>query len=135
MVNAMRGEATFTYDGQEYRLVFDAETFFQIEDALDLNMFALFEMLGQAERSRKPVKIGTLATILQCGLAQHHPDVTRRDAGEMLFGGDTSISGAIGSALIAAMPQRGDPGTANPPKPVTTKASAPAKKRGSGLKS
>ena len=131
----MRGESTFTHDEQEYLLVFDAETFFQIEDALDLNMFALFEMLGEAERRKKPVKIGTLATILQCGLAQHHPDFTRRDAGEMLFEGDASIPEAIGAALIAAMPQRGDPGTGNPPKPVTTKKAAPAKKRGPGPKS
>ena len=135
MANAMRGEATFTHDEQEYLLVFDAETFFQIEDALDLQMFQLFEMLGAAERSKKPVKIGMLATILQCGLAQHHPEMGRREAGEMLFSGNTGISEAIGNALIAAMPQRGDPGTGNPPKPVTTKKAAPAKKRGPGPKS
>lgn len=133
--NAMRGEATFAHDGQVFTIVFDAEAFFQIEDALDLEMFALFQMLSDAERKKKPIKIGTLATLLQCGLAQHHPDVTRGDAGEMLFSKNPEIAPAIGTALVMALPQGGDPGTGNPRKPVASKASAPAKpKRGTGRK-
>jgi hypothetical protein len=133
MANQMKGEARFPYDGQDWVLLYDANALLEIEDRLDLGLFALFAQLQRAEQDAKSVKIGTLATILQCGLVAHHPDITRSDTAEMLLSGDPAVQEAIGTAITLMMPQTGDAGT-RPPTPAG-KAHAPANKRaGTGRK-
>lgn len=117
MANAMRGEASFTHDDAEHILVFDAAALMRIEDELDLSIFALFEAMAAASRSAATMKVGTLATILQAGLARQHPEIDREGAAELLMSGNPDVQAALGTALTRMMPQPGDPGS-RPPVPA-----------------
>lgn len=132
MANQLKGEARFVHDGAEWVLLYDAAALLEIEDRLDLGLFALFAQLEQAERDASTVKVGTLATILQCGLAAHHPDITRADTAVMLLSGDQAVQEAMGMAITLMMPQAGDAG-AHPPKPAA-KASTSVMEKGGARK-
>lgn len=122
MANKLLGEAGFTLDGVDYTLRYDTEAILEIEDRLDTDLFSLITTLQAAEASRKPVKIGTMATILQCGLLAHHRGITRAEAADMLLSGEEAQA-AIGEALSRAMPGQEGGGTdADPPKAPTKKS-------------
>ena len=129
MANPLKGEAQFSHDGQVMKILFDVNAWLAIEDALDIGMLALIDQLAEAESDGRKVKIGTLATVLLCGLAAHHPDTTLEDAaGIMMLNGGAQE--AMGAAIRASLPQMGDPGADHPKKPVTRKARpSPAKPR------
>lgn len=126
MALALKGEVSFEFDDTSYTLVFDTEALLAVEDELDMGLFALFDYLKKAERDARSVKIGTLATLLRCSLARHHPDTTRAQAAEMLMQGGDAVQAALGVAITRMMPQGGDAGTTRPRKAVR-----PAKRPGS----
>lgn len=96
MANRLKGEASFTLDGEEMTLLFDAEAFLEIEDRTGRSVFAIMTEGGE-------VKLGTMAQVLSVGLQRHHGDVSRVDAADMLLAVPDTQQ-ALLTALEAAMP-------------------------------
>ncbi len=128
MVNRLKGEASFTVDGQTFTLVFDAEALLAIEDALDIGLIELFGNLKAAQDDPRKVRIGTLATMVACGLQRHHPGVDRGFAADLLLHSMAEIEGALAQSLGGSMPQPRDDqgaGSADQNPPAAAKAAKP----------
>lgn len=119
MVNRLKGEASFTVDGETFKMVFDAEALLSIEDALGIGLAELFEELSAAQEDPRKVRMSTLSTIVACGLYTHHPDVTRGYAFDLLQNDFDAVEAALSKSLGDSMPQSDGKGagaaSANPP--------------------
>lgn len=130
MANRLKGEASFTVDGETFTLVFDAGAFLEIEDRTGFGFIAMFGQLGAFERDQTKVKLGFLTTLIQCGLAAHHPDIDRDTVADMLLQHMPVVTGALGEALAQAMPRhmRGEAGAADADPQQAAKAAGTGKK-------
>ena len=119
MVNRLKGEASFTIGDETFTLVYDAEALLSIEDALGIGLAELFEQLSAAQQDPRKVRMGTLCTILACGLATHHPGTTRGEAFDLLTNDFPTVEAALSRSLGDSMPQGDGRGagaaSANPP--------------------
>ena len=95
MANRLKGEASFTVDGETFTLVFDAGAFLEIEDRTGFGFIAMFGQLGAFERDQTKVKLGFLTTLIECGLAAHHPDLDRAEVADMLLQHMPVVTGAL----------------------------------------
>jgi hypothetical protein len=129
MPNPMKGEVSFTAGEEEYTLLLDWEAMFAIEDALDQPIDIILGQIGAASEGRARIKLGTMATVLACGLQTYHPGFTRGDAGALLVDHGDEIGKALGLAVERATPKSGDPG-AHPAKPAAKIPASSAKRIG-----
>ena len=109
MANQLRGEASFLNDGETLTIVFDAEAFLQVEDAVGIG---LFRLVGEGLSSLK-----VLAELLIAGLARGGgPVLTREEAATIVLMNDQA-SPAVIAALERALPQKKEDAE-NPPQAV-----------------
>lgn len=131
MVNRLKGEAAFTVDGETFTLVYDAEALLAIEDALGIGLVELFEHLQQVQEDPRKMRVGTLATIVACGLQRHHPGADRAFAADVLIGSMPEVEGALAQSLGGSMPQARDDegaGSADGNPPVTARSAGTGKR-------
>jgi hypothetical protein len=119
MANPLRGEAVFQAGGTERTLVFDVNTFCELEADTGLGLNELIEQV-QGNPS-----FTLLRSIFAAGLQAKQPGTTKVQAGEIMSdAGIEQMTDALRRALQAAMPEAKE-GSGNPPK-------APRKKVGAG---
>ena len=119
-----RVERSFSYAGGDYTLVFDMETVARYEE---MTGKSVFDML--TPRPGAMPQMSAMGAMLLAALAEHHPDLERRHAMEMLT--DPAVQALFNEGLAGSMPQPGDASTGagktppgNPPKRATKKGGA-----------
>jgi hypothetical protein len=114
MANAVKGEVEVPLeDGRKLKLVFDANAWCEIEDALGRNTQDIIADL-QAKPPRAGVKVQR--AIMWGGLRRYHPELSLEDAGDILIEASEALHKAIGSAMPEADAEAGE-AEAGPRKP------------------
>lgn len=123
-MNPHKGEVAFEANGQRYVLQFSIDAICILEDAAGKGIVALLSEL------QDPLKMSvtTARIVLWAGLQEHHPDLTIKQAGELILaaGGVENLIGMFDKAFAAAFPPPDD-------KPRPRKAGGP--KNGTGPRS
>lgn len=110
----LEGTATFRIGGTTYRLVYNNDTFVEVENLLGGRSFlAIIKELSGGEPS-----LGVMRALLFAGLAQQHPEIEIGDCGDWIVEGNEASLEAMTRAITAAMPKAEDSETApaNPPR-------------------
>lgn len=120
MANPHLGQVAVDIDGKEYKLSFSSNALCELEDALDLNVVQISELLGDPKKSR----IKNVRAMFWASLLDHQPGTTMDDAKALMskIKGNELVE-MVGQAFMLAFPQKveGDPApadAASPPKPV-----------------
>lgn len=134
MANPVKGEVRFTFDGKEYRMVFDNTTLAHFEDETDVSILKMFRQLQEAESGGDPPKYSLIGSLLAAGLNRHHPEIGRIEAMEMLAAPE--VQAVLGEGIRLGMPRQQDKAeaggkpTADPlPQRAAAKKAAATKKR------
>lgn len=96
MANAAKGEHAVEIDGRVWVLVYDANAFCEIEDALGVPIAQLDARLADG-------RVKDLRAVLWAGLLARQPDITLREAGALLA--PKAMGEAIMAAIRKAMPE------------------------------
>lgn len=97
MANKMNGEAEVDLaDGRKLKLCFDANAWIAVEDETGLELPDIIDKLGAGKVSMKLQR-----TIMWAGLQKHHPEVSQREAGELLFEAAEAMQRAIAGGMPA----------------------------------
>lgn len=115
----------FTFDGEDYTLVYDMKAIAFFEREADVSIVEAMDAMERAQMMQRPPKISHLAFLLQAGLARHHPEVDLDMA--MGMAGDPQVLEALGASLGESIGGDDEPGggtEGNVPRP--------AQKRGTG---
>jgi len=100
MVNPLRGEAAFKAGNEEKTLVFDVNTFCEIEEDTGLGVNALIQEIQGNPSFR------TLRSVFCAGLQEKHPGTTKKAAGTIMSDAGLEVmTDALRRALQAAMPE------------------------------
>ncbi|MBR1230203.1 hypothetical protein JQ600_35500 [Bradyrhizobium sp. AUGA SZCCT0176] len=112
MANPLKGEIEITAGDKSYILFFDIDAICAMEEATGKGFGAIAaEMQNPALMS-----ISMVRRMLHAALQQNHPDVTLKEAGEIMVAGGGMLKAIqkIGAAINAAFPEAS--GTRRPPK-------------------
>lgn len=100
MANRLKGEVCVAcLDGEERTLLFDVNAICAIEEAFGAPISDLGARLARPSAR-------DLRTLLRAGLMAKHPEIDEAGAGRLL--GLAEMADAVGAALQAAMPRRGE---------------------------
>jgi hypothetical protein len=123
MANPLKGEAEVTLDdGRKITMAFDVNAWIDIGDELGMEMP---EILKALENKEKPPGLKFQRVLFWGGLRKHHPEMTLRDAGELMV----EAAGALEKAMLGGMPQAEEGGGESSEGPT------PRRKSGAGTKS
>lgn len=94
MANNIKGEVALQHDGIDYKLLldFNALAEFEHETGVDNALAALQDAKG--------LGAGRMRILFWTGLKQHHPEITKDEAGRIL----TANFDKLGEALASAFP-------------------------------
>ena len=96
MANPARGEVAFRVADTDYNLKYSTNAICELEDYLDKGLNTI---VANMER------LTTVRALLWAGMRAHHPEVTLKQAGDMIDRvGMAPATEAIGKALTAAFP-------------------------------
>lgn len=112
MANSHRGEVSFECEGQNYILSFTTNALCELEDALNLGIAEISEILSDPKRLRMKY----VRAVIWAGLTDKHPQITIKEAG--LIVGVIGLQKAIdlmSRGFSLAFPDGGE-GQKNPPK-------------------
>ncbi|BBD01838.1 hypothetical protein [Sphingobium sp. YG1] len=99
MANPLRGEAAFKAGGASFTLVFDINTFCELEEETGLGVAELVEKIQEQP------SFTLLRSIFCAGLQAHHPKTSIKEAGEIMSDAGLDVmKDALARALKAAMP-------------------------------
>lgn len=99
----MKGEADVSLkDGRKLKLCFDANAWVDVEDALGMKFPEILEALGDKEN---PPSLKMQRAVIWGGLQKHHPEMTVRDAGEILVEAAEAMAKAVGGGLPQPEPE------------------------------
>jgi hypothetical protein len=108
-----RAEATVSYLGHIFTLVFDMETVARYEEATGRSFLQDVAELAanqtdndDPEQPRKPVQLRRIGELLLAALGECHPELTRKHAMQMAL--DPKINTAFGNTLSGGMPRPSD---------------------------
>lgn len=123
MANAHKGEVSFQCDGKNYTLRFSANALCELEDALDLGISAVAQLLSDPEKLR----FKTVRAVFWAGLLDRQPGMTLQQAGELVTTLTLPIVlEKIGEAFTAAFPAPEASVPTRPQKPEPDMTPAPA---------
>lgn len=112
MANPHRGEVELHAGDKTYIMRMSINAIVEIENHFDLGINKVAAKLSDVDGMR----IGTLRTIIRLALKEHHPELSDKDAGEIIQSvGFAATSEAIQKAMQAAFPEA----KADSPPPVT----------------
>jgi hypothetical protein len=112
MPNPHKGEVELKAGDVSYVLCFSIDAICSLEDDLDKGFPAIAADMADAAKMR----VSTVRTILRAGLREHHPELTLKQAGELIVtaGGAITVLGKIAEAFTAAFPSQEASGTKSP---------------------
>lgn len=120
MANPMKAETVVELDdGRTVTMVFDVNAWIDIGDQLGMEVPEIIKVLQDEE---KPPSLKMQRVIIWGALRKHHPEMSLRDAGEIL----AEAAEAMSKALAGGMPQQGEG------MPADGEAGPPKAKRGAG---
>jgi hypothetical protein len=124
MANPMKGEAEVALeDGRKLKFVFDVNAWIDVCDELGMEMD---EVLAALRNKEKPPGLKFQRVLIWGGLRKHHPEMTVRDAGEIML----EAASAMEKAMVGGMPQADEEGGADPAEGPTK-----SRKAGAGTRS
>jgi hypothetical protein len=118
--NPIKGEVGFEVEGQPHTLQYTINSLCVLEDKLNMSVGEI------GQRMSADMRLGFLRTVFWAGLQEHHPDITERDAGEMISAvGPAEVGQMIGQAFSAAFTSPKEDATRTErPRKAPTKAAA-----------
>jgi hypothetical protein len=102
----LTGEARFTYDGAEYRLVMGNRAIIDFELTLGISIATAMAELSPAlpgEQPKPPPRLTLVAGLIKAGLAKYHPQLTLEDAMDMAA--DPAVQKALQVSSAASAPE------------------------------
>lgn len=93
------GEATFEAEGRTWRLRFDFNAMADFEAEAGKGAFDVLEAMQTGKAKATEIRLLFWAT-----LREHHPEITIREAGRMIFAGMEAFHAAAASAMPAPEP-------------------------------
>lgn len=119
----LRGEASFSVDGEDYVIVLDVPGWMAAERAAGSSLVQLMARIHAALENGDEPMTGDLAAILYGGLRREHSALTFEDAVNLLVPNYLTVGSALNEAIVASLPHSdGDPGN----------EAAPAQENGTG---
>jgi len=123
MGNPLKGEVGFEAGAASFTLVYNIDALCTLEDRLDLSVAEIGERMG------KTMRLGFLRAVFHAGLRAHHPEVTERQAGELIsVVGLAETGDLIGKAFTLAFPEAAK-GAARPRRAGAADGTGPASTR------
>lgn len=96
------GSVRFTFDDEEYTLVFDWAAIAFFEREADYPIAEAFADMAEAEAAGRSPKSSHLVFLVQAGLQRHHRGVTMEGAAAMIR--DAGVMEALFGGVAEAMP-------------------------------
>jgi hypothetical protein len=98
MSNPLKGQARLPLsDGRELKLEYDFDGLIALEEAAGMKMPQVYEALKAAEKSKDGLSLRIQRAIIYGGLQMHHPEMTLKEAGNIIL----SEAGAFATAMSA----------------------------------
>ena len=114
MANQNRGEVALSVGDQSYKLSFSVNALCELEDALDMPVSKIAELLNDGANLR----LSIVRTVIWAALQDHHEGIELKQAGMIATeGGIPTVMNKIGEAFQLAFPKGG-----NAPRPPKAKA-------------
>lgn len=114
----LEGTASFRIGGTTYRLVYNNDTFVEVETQLGGRSFlSVLKELSGGDPS-----LGSMRALMWAGLQNQHPDIDLGQCGDWILTGEQDAIDAMTRAITAAMPKAsedGDKAAGNPPAKAT----------------
>ncbi|MPZ58436.1 MAG: hypothetical protein GEU91_18475 [Rhizobiales bacterium] len=112
MINPHKGEVAFTADERRYVLHYSIDAICALEESAGKGFPALVQEMADPDK----MSVSLLRKVLWAGLREHHPDLTLKDAGELILGagGMVGLFPHIERAIAAAFPAATESGDARP---------------------
>jgi len=108
-MNPHRGEVELKVGDAVYTLRFSIDAVCSMEESLGKGFPAIVAELADETR----MSISTIRHVLHAGLRESHPDITLKEAGELILsaGGAATVLGKVSDAIAKAFPApEGKPG-------------------------
>jgi hypothetical protein len=100
MANKLKGEVGFDVDGARYTLAFSINALCELEEKLGGAVVDLGTMMTGGKR------FSTMRSVFWCGLTEHHPELTEKEAGKIMTAiGFNKADALIGEAFALAFPE------------------------------
>ena len=117
MDNPKRGDSSFTADGKEYTLRYSTEALILLEEDQNRGLLKVLREVESWTKNPENIRLGLVRSLLWAGLQDHHPELTKKQAGELIeaVGGLITILTPINLAFERAFSAPGTKGT-NPPQ-------------------
>lgn len=111
---AHKGEVAFVVGKKTYVLQYTYDAICQLEETTGKTLIELASEMQDI----KTLRMTRVREIFHAGLIEHHPDITVKQAGELILaaGGAIAVMGKFNEALIAAFPKAEDGDGTRPPK-------------------
>ena len=128
MANPHRGEVSFEAGGASYTMRLSIDELCALEDATGKGIVVLAAELS----NMATLRLSVLRQVVWVGLREHHPDISLKDAGELIVavGGLQKMMEHVGAAFQRAFPDDEAKGKGNrPQKPGQRNGTGPASTR------
>lgn len=115
MANPLKGEIELIAGDQPYKLRFSIDAICSLEERLGKGFPAIAAELQKPQQ----MTLGMVRHLLHASLTEAHPDITLKEAGELIVtgGGMVIVLEKVSEAITAAFPSPAEArGTIRPPK-------------------
>lgn len=104
-MNPHKGEVELKAEDASYTLQFSIDAICMMEESLGKGFPAIVDDLSDVSR----MSITTIRHVLHAGLREHHPEITLKQAGELIVsaGGAVEVLGKVSEAIGKAFPAGG----------------------------
>lgn len=121
MANPHRGDIAFDADGKTWTLRYSTNALCELEDDLGEGVAAL----GKSMANPAGVKLKTLRSLVWAGLRDHHADLDKRQAGDLIdAAGAQRIGELVMEAFKAAFPVADKPAKSSETRPTLAQVKA-----------
>lgn len=119
-MNQHKGEIELKAGDKSYVLRFSIDAICTLEEKAGKSFPTLASEMSDPDK----FTVTLVRSILHAGLTERHPDITLKDAGEIIIaaGGMVEVMGKVGEAFEAAFPKSEASGTPRPPNRATRRA-------------
>lgn len=115
MADPTKGEVAVNLsDGRTVTLCFDINAFIDMSDELGIDVPEIVKKLQDKDN---PPSLKFQRVVMWGGLQKHQPDMSIRDAGEILVEASEAMAKSLGGAMRQDDGEAGNDADADPPKP------------------
>lgn len=103
MANPHKGEVELKAGEATYLLRYSIDAICSLEESLDKGFPAIVAEMA----SPATMRLSVVREVLRAGLQEHHPEITVKQAGELIIsaGGAISVLGKVNEAFALAFPE------------------------------